>query len=117
MLIKNEKFLGDVTIRNEVLARMAGAVASKCYGVVGMAAKDAKDGVVSILKANNITKGIGVSVEDGRAVIELHIIVEYGTNISTICKSIANRVRYAIAEYAGVKVKRIDIKVEGIRTE
>ncbi len=115
MLIKNSNGLGDITIRNEVVAQLAGSVAVKCYGVVGMAAKDARDGVVSLLKGGNMTKGIKIYAENGGVVAELSIIVSYGTNIRTICRSVANRVRYTIGDIAGLKVNRVNIKIEGIR--
>ena len=39
---------GTVSVENSVIARIAGAVANKCYGVVGMASRSKKDGIVSL---------------------------------------------------------------------
>ena len=50
MAIMINSDLGEVSIDNNVIASIAGAVATKCYGVVGMAAKNKKDGIVSLLK-------------------------------------------------------------------
>ncbi len=49
--------------------------------------------------------------------IELHLIVEYGININTVCKSIVNRVRYTIENAVGIKVNRVNVRVEGIRVD
>lgn len=117
MILKTDSSLGEVTVSNSVVAQIAGEAASHCYGVVGMASRSKKDGIVSLLMPDTMTKGISVSVVDGGIVVELHIIVEYGVNINTICKSIVNRVRYTIEQAVGLKVTRADVKVEGVRVD
>ena len=86
MVLKTGSELGEVSISNSVISEIAGAVASRCYGVVGMASRNKKDGIVSLLRPDSITKGININIEDNGVVIEVHIIVEYGVNINTICK-------------------------------
>lgn len=117
MVLKSDGLLGDVFISNSVVAEVAGAVASKCYGVVGMAARSRKDGIVSLLKNDTMTKGISINVEDSGVSVELHIIVEYGININTACKSIVNRVRYTIENTLGLKVNNVSVRVEGVRVD
>lgn len=117
MVLKSDGVLGEVFISNSVVAEIAGAVASKCYGVVGMAARSKKDGIVSLLKNDTMTKGININVENSGVSVELHIIVEYGININTICKSIVNRVRYTIENTLGLKVNNVSVRVEGVRVD
>jgi len=114
MQLKSDKQLGSVHVANSVIAEIAGAVTTDCYGVVGMAARSVKDDIVKLIKSD-ITRGINVVVEDSGIVLDIHIIVQYGVNINTICKSIVNRVRYAIETNVGLKVNRINVKVEGVR--
>lgn len=117
MVLRTGSELGEVSISNGVISEIAGAVASRCYGVVGMASRNKKDGIVSLLRPDSITKGININIEDNGVVIEVHIIVEYGVNINTICKSIVNRVRYNVENTAGIKVKRVNVRVEGVRVD
>ena len=42
--------LGTISIRPEAIAKYAGSVAVECFGIVGMAAKSMKDGLVRLLK-------------------------------------------------------------------
>ena len=42
--------LGIITIDPEVIAKYAGTVAVECFGIVGMAAVNMKDGLVHLLK-------------------------------------------------------------------
>ena len=108
---------GQVSIDNNVIASIAGAVANKCYGVVGMAAKSRKDGLVDLLKIENMSKGIKITGENGGIVIEMHIIVEYGVNIKAICDSLVHNVEYTIEKSVGLKVNRVDVIVESVRVQ
>lgn len=117
MILKTNSELGEVSIANSVIADIAGAVATKCYGVVGMASRNKKDGIVNLLKPDSMSKGINISIEEDGVVVEIHLIAEYGININTVCKSIVNRVRYTIENAVGIKVNRVNVRVEGVRVD
>ncbi len=107
--------LGEVTVDPKVIAEIAGTVANKCYGVVGMASKNTKDGIVSLLKSDNISKGVHITVGEAGVLVELHIVVQFGININTTCESIVNRVRYTLETMTGIPVKGVNIRVDGVR--
>ncbi|MDR0999674.1 MAG: Asp23/Gls24 family envelope stress response protein [Clostridiales bacterium] len=113
--IKNEH--GVITIENEVVARIAGLAAMDCYGIVGMAAKNIKDGLVQLLKMESLSKGVALKINDDSIVIGLHIIVEYGTNIAAIADSIVSTVKYRVEENIGMPVAEVNVFVEGVRVE
>ncbi|MCH5186768.1 MAG: Asp23/Gls24 family envelope stress response protein [Oscillospiraceae bacterium] len=111
-----ENEFGSITISSSVISAIAGSVATKCYGVVGMAFKNTKDGIVNLLKAGNISKGIQVSFDEADALnIDLHIIVQYGVNISAICQSIMNNVKYQVTTITGLEVENVNVYVESVR--
>jgi len=114
--IKNE--FGTIKIENEVIARVAGLAAMECYGIVGMAAKNVKDGIVQLLKRESLTKGIHLTVNDNDTVtIELHVIVEYGTNIVAITDTLISTIIYKVKEFIGLDVEKVNIFVEGVRVD
>lgn len=113
MVFSNE--IGDIIISPIAIAKIAGAVATKCYGVVGMAARNKKDGLVSLLKGENLTKGVKVISDDDGVSVVLHIIVEYGVNINAIAESIIHNVEYKIEKALGQKVKKVTVQVESVR--
>ncbi|MDY3929046.1 MAG: Asp23/Gls24 family envelope stress response protein [Clostridia bacterium] len=117
MAIKINSEYGDVLVDNSVIASIAGAVANKCYGVVGMASRGKKDGIVSLLKPDSMTKGIKINVVESGIVIELHIMVEYGVNINAICNSIIHNVKYKIENKTGLKVTKVNVLVESVRVQ
>ncbi|MCL2501219.1 MAG: Asp23/Gls24 family envelope stress response protein [Defluviitaleaceae bacterium] len=113
-LIKNE--LGTIAIDNEVIGRLAGLAAMECYGVVGMAAKSIRDGLVHLLKIESLTKGVRIKVTDeGDLIINLHIIVEYGTNIVAIANTLIDNVKYKLESCVGLTVREVNIYVESVR--
>ncbi|WP_343089511.1 Asp23/Gls24 family envelope stress response protein, partial [Clostridioides difficile] len=64
------------------------------------------------------TKGVRVEeVEEDAIAIELYVIIQYGTNISTVANNIIDRVKYVVEKMTGVRVTRIDINVQGIRVK
>ena len=115
MELNYDSIFGKISVSPHLVAEISGAVAESCYGVVGMASRSTKDGIVSLLQPDNRSRGVRVTIEDNMPVVELHIIVEFGLNIKSICKSIAGRVRYTLESVTGVSVKCVNIRVEGIR--
>ena len=106
---------GNIIIENEVIAKYAGLSAVECFGIVGMAAVNMKDGFVKLLKGDSITKGVNVVVEENRLTIDFHIIVAYGVSISAVTENLMSTVQYKVEEFTGMKVDRINIFVEGVR--
>lgn len=116
--IRNE--YGTISIYHEVIARIAGLAASDCYGIVGMAAKNVKDGFVQLLKMESLTKGIRLTNDadaNDEISIDLHIIVEYGTNIPAIADSLIGTVKYQVEEATGLLVSQVNIYIEGMRVD
>ena len=48
--------IGTILIENEVIARIAGTAAMECYGVVGMASINVKDGFVQLLLGDSLNR-------------------------------------------------------------
>lgn len=117
MVSKIKNNYGLITIDNEVIAKIAGLAAMDCYGIVGMAAKNVKDGIVQLLKLESLTKGIKLEITEEGIIIDLHIIVQYGINIPAIADSIISTIKYKVEEYVGQKVLRVNVLVEGVKVE
>ena len=117
MLTKTKNHLGTISIDPEVIARIAGLAATGCYGIVGMAAKSMKDGLVHLLKKESITKGVRLNMNDEYLTINLYIIVEYGTNIIAIADTLKSNVKYQVEEQTGLPVGEVNVFVEGVRIE
>jgi uncharacterized alkaline shock family protein YloU len=111
--IQNE--YGTVTISNDVIANIAGITATNCYGIVGMAAKSVRDGLVRLLKRENLARGVKVRAENGAINVDLHVIAEYGTNIAVIGETAISNVKYMVEDMTSLKVGGVNFFVEGLR--
>lgn len=107
--------LGSINFSEEVLANIAGVSTMECYGVVGMASRRATDGLVELLKRENLSKGVKVTCENDELIVELFIIVEYGTRISVIADNIIQKVKYTLENFTGLRVNKIIVNVQGVR--
>lgn len=107
--------LGNVSINSDVIAQFAGAVAMECFGIVGMAGLNVKDGFVKLLKLEDIKRGISVSVRNNKLVINFHIIVAYGVNVLSVSDNLISTVKYKVEEFTGIEVNKINIYVEGVK--
>ena len=106
---------GNISMDTEVIANYAGSAAVECFGVVGMASISMKDGLVRLLKGDNLTHGVGVKMHDGKIIIDFHIIVSYGVSIVTVAENLVLNVKYKVEEFTGLNVEKINIYVEGVR--
>lgn len=111
--ITNEN--GTIYYPEEVIANLVGISTMECYGVVGMASKNAKDGLWELIKGESLSKGVKINLKNDALVIELYIIVQYGTKISVIANNIIQKIRYNIENYTGLKVSSITVNVQGVR--
>ena len=107
--------LGEIRIDPDVIALYAGTTAVECFGIVGMAAVNMKDGLVKLLKRESLTHGINVVIKDNRLSIDFHVIVSYGVSISTVADNLISSVKYKVEEFTGMDVEKINIYVEGVR--
>ena len=107
--------LGSVSIESDVIAEYAGAVAMECFGIVGMAGINIKDGFVKLLKLDDIKRGIIVAVRNNKLVINMHIIVAYGVNVMSVSENLISTVKYKVEEFTGIEVSKVNIYVEGVK--
>jgi len=104
----------NVSIDTEVIAQYAGSVAVECFGIVGMASINVKDGLVKLLKREYITHGINVSVKEDKLTLDFHVIVAYGVSIMTVSENLISNVKYKVEEFTGLSIEKINVYVEGV---
>ena len=107
--------LGNIYVDPEVIAQYAGSVAVECFGIVGMASVNVKDGLVKLLMKESITHGISVEIVNNKLFLEFHVIVSYGVSIITVCDNLINNVKYKVENFTGLEIEKINIFVEGVR--
>ena len=107
--------MGNIVINNEVIAQYAGSVAVECFGIVGMAGINVKDGLVRLLKKDSMTRGITVSVNNNKLTLDFHVIIAYGVSINAVANNLISNVKYRVEEFTGIAIEKINIFVDGVR--
>ena len=109
---------GKISVSTNVYVDIAGTAASNCFGVKGMAARSVKDGVYHLLRKESARKGVHVEFhEDDSITISLHIIVEYGVNLTAVANSIISEVRYVVTQTTGTTVRDVNVYIDSIVAE
>ena len=107
--------MGEITINTDVIATYAGSVAVECFGIVGMAAVNMKDGLVKLLKKDSLKHGINVTLSENKISLDFHVIVAYGVSIRAVSDNLIANVKYKVEAFTGIEVENINILVEGVR--
>lgn len=115
VILENE--YGVVNINKDVVSAIAGASAIECYGLVGMVSKSASDGIASLLKRDSLNKGINIEVEEDGIVIDLYVIIQFGTKISVVAQNIIDKIKYNVENQTGLKVLKVNLNIEGVRVQ
>jgi uncharacterized alkaline shock family protein YloU len=106
---------GQVEISPTAISRVVSEAVLHSYGIVGMASAGFASGIVATL-SRDPTRGVQVRLlNDNRLAIDLHVIIEYGTRISTVAQSVIDAVRYDVERTVGVPVAQVNVHVQGLR--
>ena len=107
--------LGNVSFTDGYFSTLVGEATKQCYGVAAMAPRHMAAAVKSMVYGSDYPeKGVRVTQQNGRLVIELHIAVSYGLNISTAARSISHRVKDEVEQATGLKVARVVVSVDDV---
>ena len=118
-MIYFENHMGKIEITETYFANLVGNAASSCFGVVGMAHSNKRQQLRAFIRKGQMfpDQGVAVDMRDDGLFIELHIIITYGLNISAICQSITNKVKYTVEQATGLDVAKIKVFVDGMKAE
>lgn len=106
---------GKISISDEAVAIIASAAAADCYGVLEMVSRRFSDNVGHLWGKNTLGKGVKVATVDNLMFVEVFVVLKVGVNIETVKKSIADTVKFALEHFTGMRVKRVQVNVVGIR--
>jgi uncharacterized alkaline shock family protein YloU len=111
---EKQKSSGKIYVSNHAIATIAYQSALESYGVVGMADKDIVRGISKIL-FKDPTSGVIVNYDGDSIKIEMYIIIEYGTRVSSVAESVAHSVKFQVEKMIGIPVESVNVHVRGLR--
>lgn len=113
--MSEESPLGKIQVSPRAIASIASEAVLSCYGVVGMAPASLGDGIAEILQVDNYHRGVEVDNVDGEIVVDLYVVVEYGTRISEVANNVMESVKFSMERALGMPVARVNVHVQGLR--
>lgn len=113
---QEELKLGTIHVSPTAVATIASHALLTSYGVVGMASKNAFNELAASL-ARDPHHGINVQFAQGKILIDVYVIIEYGTRISSVAASVINAVRFNVEKAVGVPVHQVNVYVQGLRVD
>ncbi len=109
-----ETVLGRIEISPTAVATIAASSVRQAYGVVGLAGKNATDQLIREI-TGDVHRGIDVRIHNGEVLIDLYVIVEYGTRIVSVAHSVQNLVKFNVEKSLGLPVASVNVHVQGLR--
>ena len=109
---------GSVSFATGVVETIAGLAAQEVEGVASMAS--VSTGLADMFtrkSTRNFTKGVRVDINGGTVAVDVTIVVEYGSPIPDVAKSIQENVKKAIETMSGLDVRNVDVHVQAVSFE
>lgn len=105
--------VGEVQIADEVVASIAGLAATEVKGV-GSTSGNVTNELVEKFGKKNLSKGVKVSVSSDEVSVDMALTLDYGYGIPETAKQVQEKVKLAIENMTGLKVKEVNIRIAGV---
>ena len=113
-----ENHIGKINISDNYLTELVIHAVTDCFGVSDVSSISTFRSAVSALTAGRAfkkNKGVMIRTDkDGGLIIDLHIKVTYGTNITATVNSITHKVSFTVEEAAGIDVHKVNVFVDDL---
>lgn len=117
-MVSIENHIGKITVSENYLTELVKHTVSDCFGVADVcSANPFMNSLSNITKGKLFDKRRGVHIhtdKNGGLIINLHIKVTYGTNITAAVKSITHKVSFTVEETIGTEVHKVNVYVDGM---
>ncbi len=104
---------GQAVISDDVIATVVGLAASDVEGVAYLAGNLTREQIGRGGIKNN-SKGVRVSLRDGRVAAELSVCVQYGYSVPRVAKNVQEKVRQSIESMLGFASDAVTLHVVGV---
>jgi len=106
---------GRIEVSPKAISMAASRVVLECYGVVGIAGRKLKHGRAVLLEDHAYADGIIVSMRGNEVVVDVYVVIEYGTRISEVAHNVMHAVGETLRRMLGSSAVRVNVNVQGLR--
>ena len=108
---------GHLEVLEPAVAAIAGHAALNCYGVMGMAARNLRDGVFTLVRRENMHRGVETRRLPEGLAVDLYVVVQYGTRIQEVAHNLQETVKFALERALQVPVIEVNVTVQGVHED
>ena len=111
---------GKLAITEAALATVVSAAVLRCPGVVALGPPRLGDELVGFLRDSAQAREAAhrepeVTVESGRCLVTVQVVLAFGVHIESVCREIVQAVGAELARSAGIPRSVVDVRVVGVR--
>ena len=110
---KNTECESTVKIANDVVGKIAAIAALEVEGVSAMGNNITAE-LLGKVGAKNLMKTVRVEIIDGKVAVAVAITVDYGVSLQGVSGAVQRKVKQAVENMTGLKVKSVTVKIAGI---
>jgi uncharacterized alkaline shock family protein YloU len=70
---------------------------------------------VATMLSQERKRGVEVQTKNGRITIDVYVMIEYGTRIAAVARSVMNVVKFSVERALGLPVEAVNVHVEALR--
>lgn len=111
--LSEKVYSGLIHISDDVISTIAGLATLETNGIASMSG-GVSESLAKRLIGKNAQKGVSVKVGQTEVIIDLRVIVNYGTKIQDVCKDLRNNVRDTVEHMTGLLITEVNVVVEGV---
>ncbi|HVB78205.1 MAG TPA: Asp23/Gls24 family envelope stress response protein [Candidatus Nitrosotalea sp.] len=116
-VLRSPRPRGSVELFPAVVRLIAGHAALECYGVMGMAARNLREGVAIRFRGPSAHRGVELREAEGRLEIDLYVVIEYGVRITVVARNLQDTVGFAVRQATGIDVSAVNVFVQGVHDD
>ena len=109
-----EPIPGRIEVSPRAVATLAAQSVLESYGVVGMALPYAVQGLAELLHFEQRNRGVEVHADGDEITIDLYVILQYGTRISTVADQVMHSVKFRVERSLGMPIRAVNVHVQGL---
>ena len=111
---ENKVMNGQIQIADEVIGVIAVTAALEVEGVADAAGSK---GIVEFFGKKGQTRCVKVVKDENEAVLDMEIIVNFGTKVQVVAEEVQKKVKNAVETMTGLEVAVVNVSVSGIVRE
>jgi len=104
---------GSVYIYDEVVKTIIAASVTEINGIAGMSPGFVEE-IIEGLGKKSHNKGIKISYKNQQMVIDLYVIIEYGTKIPDLSWDVQQNVKQTVEKILNIKTSKVNINIQGV---